>query len=200
MKLHLNAIGGAMLSSLNVVMVNYYCGRSDTAYFQLAFQLFLTILIVPQALGTVLSGITARLGVDKVWELQRRAVLGVTLLMLGVGGLAFWLAPILIRIVAGPDFLPAGDVFRILLLGLIGGSFAYVMANQWLGRGLFWQAALLTLAYGIANVVLNIVLLPEVGILGAAWANAIVYCASVTTNLWMVYAVERHYRANQTKQ
>lgn len=199
MKLHLNAIGGAMLSTVNVVMVNFYCSRSDTAYFQLAFQLFLTILIVPQAIGTVLSEFTARLGVDKVWQVQRRAVLAMTLLMLGIGGLAFWLAPILIEIVAGPDFSPAGSVFRILLLGLIGGSFAYVMANQWLGRGLFWQTALLTLAYGIGNVLLNIVLLPTLGIIGAAWANASVYGVSVVTNLWMAHTVERRYRASKGK-
>jgi O-antigen/teichoic acid export membrane protein len=73
---------------------------------------------------------------------------------------------------------------------------SYGMANQWLGRGLFLQTALLTLMSGIVNVCLNAWFIPRVGMIAAAWSLAFVYSVGLLTNLSMAVYVECKWRSN----
>ena len=194
-KLHLNAIGTFLFAGSDVLMLNHYAGAAPTGFYQLAFQLVAVLLVVPHAASMVIYGKISLLGPDRGWGYQRKVVAGVMLLMAVGVGVSYLLAPWAIPLFAGQDFQPSVTLFQWLLLGALGMSLTQMISPQWIGRGLFIQAALLTLFVGGANVVANYFLIPAYGALGAVWASLGVYVVSILGNGLMAIYCEMKFRA-----
>jgi antigen flippase len=194
MRLHLNAVGAFVVASADVLMINQYLGTRATGYYQLAMQLNLIVMLVPQAAGMVLYGRVAELGPDVAWRQQRRVLallVGATAAFAVVAAAA---APFAIPLVAGRGFAPSVAVFQVLVLSLVGTSLSTLMAPQWIGRGLFWQASAITVAAGAANLASNALVIPRYGILGAAWVYVGTSLLSVLSNGGMALWLERRLR------
>jgi O-antigen/teichoic acid export membrane protein len=195
LKLHLNALGGVLLTAGNILMINYYSNADEVGWYQLASQVIAAMLILPQAAQRVLQEMTSKSGADRIWPDQKR-ILGRLMSLMFVLILAvYFLSPWLVVLVAGDKFLPSVDVLRPLLVSVFGVTMSYGMANQWLGRGLFLQTALLTLLSGIINVCLNALFVPRYGMIAAAWSLAFVYTVGLLTNFSMAIYVESKWRA-----
>jgi O-antigen/teichoic acid export membrane protein len=171
LKLHLTAIGAFLTSGMDVLMVGYFRGSAETGFYQLGVQLTLMMLIVPQATAMVAYGVVSRSGARVGWPQHRRLVWQ-TLLVMALAGMIFGVtAPWWLPLLAGTEFLPAIEIFRWQLLGIVGSTLSIVMAPQWIARGYFWQASMLTLAVGAANFVGNLLLIPQFGMHGAVWSS-----------------------------
>jgi O-antigen/teichoic acid export membrane protein len=195
LRLHLNAVGTYLFTQASVLVLNYYRSPAETGLYQMATQLFSISLVFSSAIGTVAFGVVARAGPDGAWPEHRR-LLAQALGAVGVLALvAYALAPFGVRLVAGERFLPAVPLFRLLLPALVGATFSSVMASQWIGRGLFVQAAALTLAVGIASVTCDLLLVPRYGMHGAAVSTLITYGISVVGNGGLALLIERRWRA-----
>lgn len=189
-RLHMSTIGTYLFSQASILILNNYRPPAETAYFQLAMQLFGMSLIGSTAIGAVAFGLVAREGPDGAWPQQRR-LLGQALGLVSlVAVAAYFLAPIAIRLVAGEEFMPVVTLFRWLLLGLLGATFSSTMASQWIGRGLFWQAAALTLAVGLASLGTTAVLVPRIGVDGALIGTLVAYGISIVGNGVMALRIE----------
>jgi O-antigen/teichoic acid export membrane protein len=195
-KLHLTSIGAFLFSSLDILMVNHYRGAADAGVFQLATQLYLPLLLVPQALGEVLSGKLGALGPRGIWPIQRRLMLLAIVAMAAAAGVLALVAPAVIRLLAGPEFAGSVPILRIYLLAIVGATINTTMGVQWIGRGLFLQTSLLTFGAGLANFLFNLAFIPRYGAIGAALATVVgVYLVPVCANLVMMWRCEREYRA-----
>ncbi len=190
-RLHLNTVGSLLITSVNVLVLNHYRGPEQAGYFQLAFQLVAVLLIVPQAASMVISGQVTALGPASAWPANRRMLVQITGTMLALGGVGALLAPWAIPWVAGEAFRPAVQPFQWLLLCLVGMSFSTLMTPQWIGRGYFVQAALLTVAAGVLGLGMNLWLIPTHGVDGAVWALLATYTFSVAANLVMAWHCNR---------
>jgi O-antigen/teichoic acid export membrane protein len=160
-------------------------------------QLFTGIQIVPTAVSVVAYSLVAREGANEAWPQQRKLLLSVLALMAAVAAIGYFVAPFLLPLVFGERFLPAVPLFRILLIGVVGMTMSLVMASQWIARGLFLQAALLTLAIGCITVVANYFAVPRYGATGAAWVLGGTYTISVLGNGIMALWVEARYREHR---
>jgi len=189
-RLHMSTVGTYLFSQASVLLLNNYRPPEETAYFQLAMQLFGMALIGSTAIGAVAFGLVARYGPDGAWPQQRRLLAQALGLISVVAVAAYFLAPIGIRLVAGDEFMPVVPLFRWLLLGLIGATFSATMASQWIGRGLFWQAAVLTLGVGIASLGTTAVLVPRIGVNGALIGTLVAYGISIIGNGVMALRVQ----------
>jgi O-antigen/teichoic acid export membrane protein len=181
-KLHLNAIGTFLFTSANVLILNQYQDAQQVGYFQLANQLVSLMIIVPQAAGMVIYGKVVSLGPDGAWPEHRRLLWQTTALVVLLSAIAAALAPWAIPLVAGHAFEPAVRPFQWMLLGLVGLNFSVIMGPQWIGRGYFWQAAVLTFAVGCVNLGANFLLIPRYGMNGAVAAFVGTYFISVLGN------------------
>jgi O-antigen/teichoic acid export membrane protein len=199
-RLHLNAVGTYLFTQASVLVLNHYRTPAETGLYQLATQLFALTLVLSSSVGTVAFGVVAREGPDRAWPEQRRlagqALLGVAL----IAGLAYLFAPLGVRLVAGDQFMPAVPLFRLLLPALLGATFSSVMASQWIGRGLFHQAALLTLAIGAVSLACDLALVPRYGMRGAAVSTLVTYGISVAGNGAMALWVESRWRSARRVQ
>jgi O-antigen/teichoic acid export membrane protein len=180
--LHFNAVGTFLFASCDILILNHFAGPAETGYYQLGVQLLAVLMVLPQAAGSVLYAKVAELGPDRAWAVQRRIILQILGLMLVIVATAAFLAEPIVIVVAGQAFLPTVEVFRWQLLSVIGMSLAALMAPQWIGRGLFRTASMLTLAFGVINVSLSLWLVQEHGKLGVAWAGAATFLVAIVSN------------------
>jgi O-antigen/teichoic acid export membrane protein len=194
-QLHFNAIGAYLFTQASVLVLNYYRSPAETGFYQLATQLFGLTLVVSSAVGAVAFELVARRGPDGAWPEQRRLLLHATVAACVLGAVAYVLAPFGVRLVAGEAFLPSVELFRFLLPALVGATFSTVIASQWIGRGLFLQAASLTLVVGLISVTCDLILIPSRGMRGALVSTLITYGVSVIGNgamaLWVQSRVGR---------
>jgi antigen flippase len=194
-QLHLNAVGAYLFTQASVLVLNYYRSPEETAYYQLAMQLLGMSLIVPSAIATVSFEMVARDGPDGAWPRQRRLLLQATLGIALVAMLGYFLSPLAVRLVAGERFLPSVPLFRTVLPALLGVTFSSIMASQWIGRGLFLQAAMMTLGVGLISLACDLVLIPRYGVRGALVSTLVTYGISVVGNgvmaLWVQSRVSR---------
>ena len=194
LKLHLNAIGAFLFTSSDVLMLNYYRGSEETGLYQLGMQLLGVMMIVPSAAGMVFYGKMGAVGPDRAWAEQKVIIHYILLLLILGGAFVGFTAEFWIVLIAGEEFLPAVNVFQWQLLSVIGMSFSILMAPQWIGRGYFVQASVLTLLVGIGNIIANYILIPKYGMLGAIWASIGVYMFSIIGNGGMYILCDMHSR------
>jgi O-antigen/teichoic acid export membrane protein len=194
-KLHFNAVGTFLFAEAAVLVVQSIRGPSETGPFQVAVQLMTVAILIPQAASMSLFGEVARLGPNGAWPAQRRVLFTLTGIMAGLGAIGYLLAPTVVPLLFGNGFRSAVPVFQILVLGIVGQTFSAVMAAQWIGRGLFWQSSLLTVALGLCNVAACILLVHAYGMKGAAYSLLGVYTVSIFGNgvmaVWVNRKVER---------
>ena len=193
-KLHLNAIGTFLFTSVNILILNNYHGAEQTGYFQLATQLLGVLMIIPQAASMVIYGKVTTLGPNSAWPDNKRLLLQISLGMIVLSAIAAVLAPWGIILLAGAAFQPAVQPFQWMLLGLVGMTFSTVMAPQWIGRGYFLQAAGLTFLVGAINLVANFWLIPLYGMQGAVYAFLGTYAFSIIGNGAMAWHCQCQYK------
>lgn len=197
--LHPSAIAGALVLYGGVLVVTYYRGPSQTAYFQLASQLMLTIVLVPQAASLVMYRYTTEVGADRAWAVQRRAIAGVIALATVAGALAAALAPWIIRALAGAEFAPAVGILQVLVLALPGFAFSVLMTPQWIARGLFWQLSALMVFVAAVNVAANLLLVPRYGAHAAAWTTVGTFGILALADGWLALRCEGVFRSSERR-
>jgi O-antigen/teichoic acid export membrane protein len=193
-KLHFNAVGAALFAEAAILIVQSVRGPAETGPFQVAVQLMVVAFLIPQAASMVMFGEVARLGVDEAWPATRRVLVQLVAAMSVLAVIGFFLAPVVVPFLFGNGFKSAVPVFQILVFGVIGQTFTSVMGSQWIGRGLFWQSSLLTLALGVSNVIGCELLVRAHGMKGAAYSLLGVYVVGIVGNTAMAVWVSRQVR------
>lgn len=193
-KLHLNAIGVLLFSSADVLMIQYFRGPAEAGIFQFASQIFMALLIVPQAALLVLNGRLTTLEPAAFWREHKRMIglimALMTLAAMVIAALANWIVPL----VATPAFMRSGPILQIFCLGAVAATLNTMMGLQWIVQGRFLSSSLLTLVTGIGNCVLNLFLVPRYGAVGAVWATVIgIYMIPFTTNLLLMRSTNRRW-------
>ena len=192
--LHLTAVGNYVYAQGSVLVLNHYRPPSETAYYQFAMQLFGMALTMSAAVSTVSFGLVAQKGPDGAWPEQRRLIAQSTALTAAIAIVAYFAAPVAIRLMAGDAFLPAVALFRIALPALFGAGFATTMASQWIGRGLFVQSTVLTIAISALSLLLDLHFVPLYGMRGALVSTLVTYGISVFGNGAMALWVQAQWK------
>ncbi|MGH2358607.1 MAG: oligosaccharide flippase family protein [Candidatus Limnocylindria bacterium] len=110
--------------------------------------------------------------------------------LLAVGITAF--APALVDLLTGDEYTAAASAVGPLAIGMVAYASTQVTAGGITLTGRTAYLALLSWVAAIINVVLNLLLIPPFGMLGAAWASAAAYVgltlayAATSQRLWPV--------------
>ncbi len=158
----------------------------------------ITMLFVAIAMGmsTGCSVITAQYFGAKQLDEMRKSVSTSIILLVGVGifltVLGFFVTPVLLRdfLKAGAEYLPmATSYLRIYCLGLVF-QFIYNIAAAIL-RSLGDSRATLyfLLVSSVANIILDILLVPVMGVAGAALATVIAQALSAAISIFYMFRV-----------
>jgi O-antigen/teichoic acid export membrane protein len=190
-QLHLNTVGTYLFTQSSVLILNAFRPPSETGEYQLAVQLLTVSLLLSNSFGAVSYNLVANKGADGAWP-EHRVLIKQALALVGVVAvIGYVAAPLLIPLVAGRAFEPAVHLYRLLLPALIGATLSALMASQWIGRGLFWQASLVTIAAGVISVACDFALIPAYGMEGAVVSTLVTYAIAFAANGGMAVWIDR---------
>lgn len=194
-RLHLNTIGVLLFTGMDIIMLQYWRGLGEVGIFQLASQLFITTLIVPQSAVLLLNGKVEELSPAAFWR-YHKTMLAMVMAMMIVGGavLAAIAGPLIVAITS-KAFAPSAHLLLLLLIALPAATLNAMMAIQWITRGWLLRASAITLAAGGLNALANAFLIPRYGAQGAALATVIgIYAIPFAANATLFVILEREYR------
>lgn len=165
-------------SKIDYWFVNYLVGPEELGIYVLASNVGLLMILLPNAIGLVLSAYRAGSETEKV-DYQTAKICRLSFsgsLLLSV---VLWLfgGPI-IRLLYGSDFDRAVPVLSVLLIGIVPYCVFTVLRGYFAGAGKLNLLIQATLAGLLLTLVLDLILIKPFGIIGAAIASVTAYLCS----------------------
>ncbi len=160
----------------DMLLVNYFLDPAHVGFYAVSLALPEKLWNVPNILSSVLHPRVARAGSDEEANRDTARVSRITVLIIGVSCVAILLfGGFLVRLLYSERFSPAVSPMLILLPGILMMSVAKVLTSDLIARGYpranMW-AGLVAVA---ANVGCNVIMIPPLGIAGAALASTVSY-------------------------
>ncbi|TDX32171.1 O-antigen/teichoic acid export membrane protein [Modicisalibacter xianhensis] len=170
-------VGGAfLLFSIDRFFVKKYLGLESVGVYMAAAQLAMAISICFDAFNKAyVPWLFERLKRNQQEEKNHivKLTYGYFLLALLMAGVAFLLGPYLVVFIAGEKYAEAGSIIGLLALGQAFRGMYIMVTNYNFYSKSTALISLVTIFSGVVNLLLLIVLIPSVGLLGAAISNAI---------------------------
>jgi len=165
-------------NSTDILLIGYFLTATDVGYYSIAIALLKPLLFIPQAIQRVTYPATTeywsnnnRAGLNKmINKSMKYSACLLSLIGLGVG----FYAKEIITFVFGKEFIYAALPLCVLLIArVIRGGTIVSIGGSLAGAGRPGLSLKTDAISATANIVLNILLIPAFGILGAALATAI---------------------------
>lgn len=158
----------------NTFLLNALVGVGATGVFSVALGLAETLWYLPTSFGLVLFSRAVRGGREGAYiaSAMTRTMLA---LMLAAAIPLWFLAPPLVEIAYGAPFREAGVALQIMLPGVLAYSVVAVLSNPLIAWGAPGRVTAVLGAGLAANLVANVLLIPQFGMNGAALASTISY-------------------------
>lgn len=164
-----------LLLRVDIYMVAYFLTPSDTAFYALALHLTELVLEIPQAVGLVLYPKLASLPEEKIHAFTGQACRRTLVVTVPFALALAVLGPRVITLWYGQPYAPAGAPLPWAAVGVAMMAIFVIVTRDFTSRGkqrVNIAAGLLAL---VGNVILNLILIPAQGIVGAALATAVAY-------------------------
>jgi len=163
-------------SGITLPLINFFLNPMLVGFYSLSLGLTDKLWLVSDAVGTVLfPKISAENNESKRKEFTPLIFRNITFLIAIFAIFLFLIGRWLIVLLYSSAFLESVKPFRILLIGAVAISGWKILENDIKGRG---KPILNTYITGFSvclNLIMNIIFIPQYGILGAAWATSISY-------------------------
>jgi O-antigen/teichoic acid export membrane protein len=157
---------------LDTILLSFFRSQADVGLYGLAYRIVEGLILLPSYIMITLVPEIARLepSSPRLRQIVTEAYSAMQIFALPVAIVFVIFAPEVVTIVGGSEFSDAAPALRILVLGVavsyLNAVFGYVLVG--LGRqSLLFRLSLAVLA---ANVALNLILIPLIGVEGAATA------------------------------
>jgi O-antigen/teichoic acid export membrane protein len=180
---------------VDILMLSRMTNEASWGHYGVAVRVVDVVVLAPRILATAVypqMRQAREAGAPTVVALMTTST-RVSLVICSGLALAVWtLAPLAVRVIAGPEFAPAVGALRILAWAIVLEAGCHMLVRLLFSADR--ERDLLPIGgLGIAcNVTLNTVLIPRMGINGAALATLISY--GVTLGLYYYYAARASYR------
>ena len=175
----LGGVSAAFLYKADILLVEYFRTSTATALYNSAIVPAEMIWFVPSIIQMAFLQHTASFWAeDDLEKINKQIKTGIkysvmALTLFGVG--LFALAEPFLRIYFGGNYLAAADTLRLLILGTFFFGVSRVMVPVFQATGWVKHTELITLAALMINILLNIILIPRYGIIGAGVGTSISY-------------------------
>ena len=176
-KAHLSNILVFINYKADIFLVNFFAGPASAGIYIIAVQLAERLWMLSQAVSTVLLPRLSQLSNKESKRKQitplisRWVILATSLGSFALAGAAY---PI-IKLIFGADYLAALTPLFILLPGIVASSGARILANDLAARGRPELNMYTSWVAVIVNLAGNVLLIPEHGLAGAAFATSLCY-------------------------
>lgn len=163
-----------LILRVDIWLIAFYLGSHAVGLYQVSVGLTSLFMVLSNSIGYIVR--TKAIIEDDGEERGFLLVIGILL----CGGLSWplvWIAiPHLVRLVYGGDYVTSADSFRVLWGATIFWAASNVILNYMTirQRAPLWITACMVIGL-LLNLLLNALLIPTFGIVGAAWSSLISY-------------------------
>ena len=175
-KSYMACLGSYLVIRSDVLMIGYFLGEAQTGIYTVAVNLSDIVGMVPGAVSTLLFPEAASMTSDYERALFMNKILVRLAFVMAVLVMAAWcLSRMVIPIMYGMEFAPSVRAFQILMPAVFFMSLQSVLSNYFAAKNM-WTGNIATPFIGLAvNFSLNAILIPRIGIEGAAIASVVSY-------------------------
>jgi O-antigen/teichoic acid export membrane protein len=182
-KSHLQTLLAALHLRLDHFVVAFFLGPSEVAFYAIATHMAEAMIAVSGPISTVLYPRLASMDDTRMHETTLTVCRHVLVLQVLVGIAIAVLARFAVTTLYGAEYLPAVQPLFILLPGIAMLSLFNVLARNFTSRNKQQTTIVAGLIGLTANVVLNLLLTPRLGIDGTALASTVSYSLAATVLL-----------------
>ncbi|UCC69623.1 MAG: polysaccharide biosynthesis C-terminal domain-containing protein [Armatimonadota bacterium] len=177
LKLHGGTVAQWANYSLDRFLINIYLGPGAVGIYAVAAALAERLWMLPGAVG---ASLFSRTGGDAQndAEITARACRSTVWLMAGACLVLGVAAPFVIPVVFGADFAAASTPLRVLLPGVLLLSAGKTVVPYITNHNRPWTGTWISLISLGSTLILNVLLIPRLGIVGSALASTIAYGAN----------------------
>jgi len=172
-------IAAVLLYKTDIVLVEFFRGSAETALYQVALLPAEYVWFVPSAIQMALLQNTAhhwaRDETDQINRNVRDGLLYASLALILFGGGLFVLAEEFVTVYFGAGYQASALSLRVLLFGTVFFGLNRILVPVLQATGWLRYTEGLTVAALLLNVILNVLLIPQFGIRGAAVGTASSY-------------------------
>ena len=161
---------------IDVFFVNFFSGASQVGLYTVSISIANMLLYIPTAVKSVLMPFIASQGSREITPgLSRLLILILSILSVGLIPVV-WIGLIPFY---GVEFGFSRFLFLVLLPGSICWAIFSLLSADLEGRGLPWKASTISMATAATTILLDMILIPSSGALGAALASTISYALAM---------------------
>jgi len=180
LKSHVQVLAQHLHLRADVYIVAYFLNPTQVAFYVMAVRLAEFMLDIPRTVGMVLYPRLASLGDEEMHRLAAQSCRR-TLLVTGTASVLISLVgPILIVLWYGQAYAPAARPLPFIAAGIVMMSVLVLLTQSFTSRGKQQVNIIVGTVALAGNVGLNIVLIPSLGIVGAALSSMISYSVAAT--------------------
>jgi O-antigen/teichoic acid export membrane protein len=174
----------------DLLMVAGTLGDTAAGHYSIAARMGEMIYLAPVSVGSILFATVASMESGQ-WRFTLRTLKVVTVILIVGLTLAAVLARPVVQLLFGSEFLPAVPAFLWLLPGLLALGVNTILMNYFAGVGFPLIAVVSPGIAAAANIGLNLLLLPVLGIVGASLASTIAYGMMLLSSILYLALTDR---------
>ncbi len=175
-KAYLAALFAFLVIRSDILLIQHYVGFEATGYYSIAFTLTNFIYLAPTVISTILfPRLTSMAKIEDKLRLTMKSTFLSLGLMLPFVFILFFFGDFVIRLVYGAEFISAFASTRWLSIGILFLGIQTVIAQFLASEGFPFEIVFIWCVGFIANVIANIILIPILGIEGAAISSVVTY-------------------------
>ena len=161
---------------VDILMVKFLIGATEAGYYSIATSMANMFYLLPVVIGTILFPTLSTMSTNREkWIFTKKVAIWLGLLMLVPAVIASVLIEPVIRLLFGEPFIPAAPAFIWLMPGIMMLSINTMFMNFFGSIGMPMITVYCPAGASIINIVLNIKLIPVLGIIGASISSVVSY-------------------------
>jgi len=183
---------GQMISALEVItlrldhfILRFIAGPDVVGYYAIATKLAEAFRVIPDSVSFVMTPMLSRLTGAEARAKARRALGLVVPASVVFACLAFFCIPFLVKSVFGPQYARSIAASWILVAGVIGLLYLSPMNSYFIGTGRPRLVLCVSAVAGLVTIVADLVLIPLLGMNGAAAASSCAYLSGLVMASWL---------------
>ena len=192
-KAHMGVLALFILINSDKFLINYFLpdGQIQVGLYAVATSLISIIIYVPDSIATIFLPRVTALGIKDADELTSSVSRITILIALCAITIAMFMAWPVIHFVYGKNYHDSMLPFLLLLPGVFFLSICSIMNNALQARKMVLTGAIASLVGCVANICLNLLVIPRWGIRGAAVTSTISYTIAAVFILYRYNLVSK---------
>lgn len=184
------SVAGLLLYYTDTLVLTYFKSLKDVGLYSVALPTAKIFLYFPRAIGGMLLPLTSELWAKKEQKLLKDGMLLLykysIILIVPMVLVMFSFTDLILTLFYGKNYIGASNPMKILSIGMIFAVLYAININFFAGIGKPQLTSKVTYIGALLNLIMNLMLVPFIGMIGAALATSSSYFVMMIMSLWEI--------------